>query len=99
MRTTATEDGDDFVLNGTKTWISGVPYCGAGIVYAYTDKSLKHKGISAFIVDFTTPGIVQRAITTKLGLHCAPTGEIFFEEANIPKAPSSARRVKASRSA
>jgi glutaryl-CoA dehydrogenase (non-decarboxylating) len=85
MRTTATEDGDYFVLNGTKTWISAVPYVGAGIVYAYTDKSLKHKGISAFVVDFNTPGIVQRAITTKLGLHCAPTGEIFFEDARIPK--------------
>jgi glutaryl-CoA dehydrogenase (non-decarboxylating) len=85
MRTTATEDGDNFVLNGTKTWISAVPYVGAGIVYAYTDKAAKHKGISAFVVDFNTPGIVQRAITTKLGLHCAPTGEIFFEDARIPK--------------
>ena len=85
MRTTATEVDDGFVLNGTKTWISGVPYCACGIVYAYTDKALKHKGISAFIVDFNTPGVVQRAITTKLGLHCAPTGEIFFEEAKIPK--------------
>lgn len=85
MRTTATEDGDHFILNGTKTWISGVPYVGAGVVYAYTDKSLKHKGISAFVVDFNTPGITQRAITTKLGLHCSPTGEVFFEDARIPK--------------
>jgi glutaryl-CoA dehydrogenase (non-decarboxylating) len=85
MRTTATEVDDGFVLNGTKTWISGVPYCSCGVVYAFTDKTLKHKGISAFFVDFTTPGIVQRAITTKLGLHCAPTGEIFFEDAKIPK--------------
>jgi glutaryl-CoA dehydrogenase (non-decarboxylating) len=85
MRTTATEVDDGFILNGTKTWISGVPYCGCGIVYAYTDKAAKHRGISAFIVDFTAPGITQRAITTKLGLHCAPTGEIFFEEAKIPK--------------
>src|SRR5512147_848786 len=85
MRTTATEVDDGFVLNGTKTWISGVPYCSCGVVYAYTDKALKHKGISAFFVDFNTPGIVQRAITTKLGLHCAPTGELFFEDAKIPK--------------
>jgi glutaryl-CoA dehydrogenase (non-decarboxylating) len=85
MRTAATETDDGFVLNGTKTWISGVPYCGCGIVYAYTDKAAKHRGISAFFIDFNTPGITQRAITTKLGLHCAPTGEIFFEEAKIPK--------------
>ena len=85
MRTTATETEGGFVLNGTKTWISGVPYVGCGIVYAMTDKAAKHKGMSAFVVDFTTPGITQRAITTKLGLHCAPTGEIFFEESKIPK--------------
>ncbi len=85
MRTAATETDDGFVLNGTKTWISGVPYAGCGVVYAMTDKAAKHKGMSAFFIDLNTPGIVQRAITTKLGLHCAPTGEIFFEEAKIPK--------------
>ncbi len=85
MRTTATEVDDGFILNGTKTWISGVPYVDCGVVYAMTDKAAKHKGMSAFFVDFHTPGITQRAITTKLGLHCAPTGEIFFEEVKIPK--------------
>ncbi|MCX8021930.1 MAG: acyl-CoA dehydrogenase family protein, partial [Syntrophorhabdaceae bacterium] len=73
MRTTATEVDDGFILNGTKTWISGVPYCDCGVVYAMTDKAAKHKGMSAFFVDFHTPGITQRAITTKLGLYCAPT--------------------------
>lgn len=85
MRTTATEVDDGFILNGTKTWISGVPYVDVGIVYAMTDKSAKHKGMSCFIVDFKTPGITQRAIETKLGLFCAPTGEIFFEDVKIPK--------------
>lgn len=85
MRTTATEVDDGFILNGTKTWISGVPYVDCGVVYAMTDKSAKHRGMSAFFIDFKTPGITQRAITTKLGLHCAPTGEIFFEEVKIPK--------------
>lgn len=85
MRTTAVEVDDGFVLNGTKTWISGVPFCDCGVVYAMTDRAAKHKGMSCFFVDFHTAGITQRAITTKLGLHCAPTGEIFFEEAKIPK--------------
>ncbi len=86
MKTTATEVDDGYILNGTKTWISGVPFVSAGVVYAMTDKAAKHKGMSAFFVDFkNTPGITQRAITTKLGLHCSPTGEIFFEEAKIPK--------------
>jgi glutaryl-CoA dehydrogenase (non-decarboxylating) len=85
MRTTAVETDDGFILNGSKTWISGVPYVDQGVVYAMTDKAAKHKGMSAFIVDFKTPGITQRAIHTKLGLHCSPTGEIFFEDAKIPK--------------
>lgn len=85
MKTTAVEVDDGYILNGTKTWISGVPYVDVGIVYAMTDKAAKHKGMSAFVVDFKTPGITQRAINTKLGLFCAPTGEIFFEEVKIPK--------------
>ncbi|HPU28923.1 MAG TPA: acyl-CoA dehydrogenase family protein [Syntrophorhabdaceae bacterium] len=85
MKTTAVEVDDGYILNGTKTWISGVPYVDVGIVYAMTDKAAKHKGMSAFVVDFKTLGITQRAINTKLGLFCAPTGEIFFEEVKIPK--------------
>ncbi len=85
MRTTATEVDDGFILNGTKTWISGVPFVDCGVVYAMTDRAAKHKGMSAFFIDMKLPGITQRAITTKLGLHCAPTGEIFFEEVKIPK--------------
>ncbi|MCX7966756.1 MAG: acyl-CoA dehydrogenase family protein [Syntrophorhabdaceae bacterium] len=85
MKTTAVEVDDGYILNGTKTWISGVPYVDVGIVYAMTDKAAKHKGMSCFVVDFKTPGITQRAINTKLGLFCAPTGEIFFEEVKIPK--------------
>ncbi len=49
MKTTATEVDDGFILNGTKTWISGVPFCDCGIVYAMTDKAAKHKGMSAFL--------------------------------------------------
>lgn len=87
MRTEAREVDDGFVLNGTKTWISGVPYADCGVVFAMTDKDAKprHRGMSCFFVDFHTPGITQKEITTKLGLHCAPTGEIIFEDAKIPK--------------
>ncbi|MCX7703387.1 MAG: acyl-CoA dehydrogenase family protein, partial [Planctomycetota bacterium] len=51
MRTYAKRDGDYYVLNGQKTWISGIPVADAGLVYAYTDKEAKHRGLSAFIVD------------------------------------------------
>jgi len=85
MKTTAKEVSDGWILNGTKMWISGVPVADVGIVFAMTDREKKHRGMSAFIVDMHTPGITQRAIEDKLGLHCAPTGEIVFEEVKVPK--------------
>ncbi|NOZ85555.1 MAG: acyl-CoA dehydrogenase [Deltaproteobacteria bacterium] len=86
MLTTAVEDGDHFVLNGQKTWISNAHVADIGLVYAMTDKSRRHKGMSCFIVDLKeTDGITTRPIETKLGLYSAPTGEIFFEDARVPK--------------
>ncbi|MCX8118107.1 MAG: acyl-CoA dehydrogenase family protein [Desulfobacterota bacterium] len=85
MKTAAEEKEDGFILNGSKMWISGVPVADLGIVYAYTDRSLKHRGMSAFLVDMHLPGVTQKAIETKLGLHCAPTGEIYFDNVKLPK--------------
>lgn len=86
MKTTATEDGDWYVLNGNKMWISNAHVADAGIVYACTDRSAKAKGISAFIVELkNTPGITTVPIETKMGLPCSPTGEIIFENARVPK--------------
>ncbi|MFC1525122.1 glutaryl-CoA dehydrogenase Acd [Planctomycetota bacterium] len=86
MKSQAEDKGDHYLLNGTKTWISNAQVADIGIVFAYTDRAKKHKGISAFLVDIKKiKGITTRAIETKLGLHCAPTGEIIFEDAKIPK--------------
>lgn len=86
MKSQAEDKGDHYLLNGTKTWISNAQVADIGIVFAYTDRAKKHKGISAFLVDIkNTNGITTRAIETKLGLHCAPTGELIFEDAKIPK--------------
>ncbi|MBW1974395.1 MAG: acyl-CoA dehydrogenase family protein [Deltaproteobacteria bacterium] len=86
MRTTARDDGDAWVLNGQKMWITNAPVGDVGLVYAYTDKEKKYKGMTCFIVDVrNTPGIETRAIETKFGLPCSPTGEIVFDEARIPK--------------
>ncbi len=85
MKTAAQEVEDGFILNGSKMWISGVPAADVGIVYAYTDRAAKHRGISAFMVDMHAPGVTQKAIETKLGLYCAPTGEIYFDNVKLPK--------------
>ena len=86
MLTTATDKGDHWELNGQKTWISNAHVGDWGLVYAFTDKSKKYKGMSCFVVNLKeTAGITTIAIETKLGLYCAPTGEIIFDEAKIPK--------------
>jgi glutaryl-CoA dehydrogenase (non-decarboxylating) len=86
MATTATDRGDHWELNGSKMWISNAQVGDWGLVYAYTDKGKKHKGMTCFIVNLKgNEGIVTAPIETKLGLHCAPTGEIAFTQARIPK--------------
>lgn len=86
MGTTATDRGDHWELNGQKMWISNAHLGDYGLVYAMTDKSLKYKGMTCFIVNLKgNDGIVTAPIETKLGLHCAPTGEISFSQARIPK--------------
>ncbi|MBW1972618.1 MAG: acyl-CoA dehydrogenase family protein [Deltaproteobacteria bacterium] len=87
MKTYAEDKGDYYLLNGSKMWISGIPYADCGVVFAVTNKEAKpkHRGISCFFLDLKAPGIKQIAIETKLGLACAPTGEIVFEDVEVPK--------------
>ncbi len=87
MKTYAVKKDDSYVLNGSKTWISNAQVADVGIVFAYTDRDAqpRHRGISAFIIDLKdNPGISATPIETKLGLFCAPTGSITFEDAKIP---------------
>jgi glutaryl-CoA dehydrogenase (non-decarboxylating) len=86
MKTYARDRGDHWEINGSKIWISNAHVGDAGLLYAYTDREQQHKGISAFIIEpKTTQGCSARPIETKLGLHCAPTGEFVFDGARIPK--------------
>jgi glutaryl-CoA dehydrogenase (non-decarboxylating) len=85
MKSLAAETDDGWILNGSKMWISGVPVADVGIVFAYTDPEKKHRGISAFMIDMHGNGVEQRGIETKLGLYCAPTGEIVFQDVKLPK--------------
>lgn len=84
IKTTAVKEGNQYILNGSKTWITYAQVADVGIVYAYTNKSLRHKGISAFIVDMHTPGISTVPISEKMGWHCCPTGEVVFDNVKMP---------------
>ncbi|WP_153720959.1 acyl-CoA dehydrogenase family protein [Sporosarcina cascadiensis] len=86
LQTTAKRDGDDYVLNGQKTWISLCDTADHFLVFAYTDKSKKHHGISAFIVERTMPGFSSKAIKGKYGIRAGNTGELFFEDIRVPAA-------------
>ncbi|MCA1011927.1 acyl-CoA dehydrogenase family protein [Halobacillus halophilus] len=85
LQTTATEEGDYYILNGQKTWISLCDHADHFLVFAYTDKSQKHKGISAFIVERTMEGFSSQAIKGKLGIRAGNTGELFFDHVKVPK--------------
>ncbi|UFJ40210.1 acyl-CoA dehydrogenase [Brevibacillus humidisoli] len=84
MRTTAVKDGDDYILNGSKIFITNGGEAEIYIVFAITDPSLKHKGISAFIVEKGTPGFSMGKKEKKLGIRSSPTLEVIFENARIP---------------
>ncbi|MDQ0213789.1 glutaryl-CoA dehydrogenase (non-decarboxylating) [Oikeobacillus pervagus] len=85
INTTAKKEGDYYILNGQKTWISLCDVADHFLVFAYTDKSKKHHGISAFIVERTMPGFSSKAIKGKLGIRAGNTGEIFFDNVKVPK--------------
>jgi glutaryl-CoA dehydrogenase (non-decarboxylating) len=86
MKTEATHTKDGWVMNGQKTWISQAAEADVGLVFAYTDRAKKQRGMSCFIVDLkNTEGITTASIEGKFGLYCSPTGEIFFKDALIPE--------------
>lgn len=85
MSSNAVLEGDYYKLNGQKTWISLCDVADHFIVFAYTDRSKSHKGISAFIVERTMVGFSSKAIKGKYGIRSGNTGELFFEDVLIPK--------------
>jgi len=83
---TAVRDGDDWVLNGTKIFITNAGPADIFITYAMTEKALGSKGISAFIVPADTPGVRKGKLEHKLGIHASDTREIYYENARVPNA-------------
>jgi alkylation response protein AidB-like acyl-CoA dehydrogenase len=84
MRTTARRDGDGFVLDGTKRFITNAGVAGLYTVFAKTDPGAGHRGISAFLVDAETPGFSVTRVEPKLGIRGSTTGELLFDGARLP---------------
>jgi alkylation response protein AidB-like acyl-CoA dehydrogenase len=86
MRTTARREGDEYVLNGGKRFITNAGVAGVYVVFAKTDADAGHSGISAFIVEAEYPGFEVGRIEPKMGIKGSTTGEIFFNDCRVPAA-------------
>jgi alkylation response protein AidB-like acyl-CoA dehydrogenase len=84
LRTTAVRDGDAYVLNGVKQFITSGKNGDVAIVMAVTDKAAGKKGISAFLVPTTTPGYTVARLEDKMGQHASDTAQILFENCRVP---------------
>ena len=85
LRTTAVKDGDSYVLNGVKQFITSGKYGHVAIVIAVTDKGAGKRGMSAFLVPTNAPGYVVARIEDKLGQHSSDTAQINFDNCRVPE--------------
>src|SRR5213595_774768 len=86
MRSEARREGDEYVLNGSKRFITNAGVAGLYVVFAKTDPAAGHAGISAFVVEADAPGFEVGRIEPKLGIKGSTTGEVFFNDCRIPEA-------------
>jgi len=84
MRTTAVRDGDEYVLNGGKRFITNAGVASLYVVFAKTDPNAGHNGISAFVVEADAPGFEVGRIEPKMGIKGSTTGEVFFDDCRVP---------------
>jgi len=85
QRAKAVADGDDYVINGTKLFITTGKNSDITVVTAYTDRDKRHKGISAFVVEKGTPGFYVGKEEEKMGLRASDTVELIFEDCRVPR--------------
>jgi glutaryl-CoA dehydrogenase (non-decarboxylating) len=87
MKSTARRDGDSYILNGEKTWVSYADYADTFLVFAKTDPAAKHRGISAFVVEREeVEGLETAPIKHKAGIYAGDTGSIFMHDVRVPAA-------------
>lgn len=84
LKTSAKRDGDHFIINGSKCWITNSEQAGAFIVFANADFSAGYKGITAFLVDRDTPGLSLGKPENKLGIRASSTCPLIFEDVRVP---------------
>ncbi|MET7306851.1 acyl-CoA dehydrogenase family protein [Streptomyces sp. NPDC005134] len=84
LTTKAVRDGDSYVINGTKMFITNGTWADVVLLFARTDDTPGHKGISAFLVPTATPGLTRRTIHGKLGLRGQATAEVVLEDVRVP---------------
>src|SRR5213082_1909450 len=84
MRSEARREGDEYVLNGSKRFITNAGVAGVYVVFAKTDPSAGHTGISAFVVEAEAPGFEVGRIEPKMGIKASTTGELFFNDCRVP---------------
>lgn len=85
MKTTAKKSGNNYVINGSKTFITNGIYADLILVCAKTDPNAGARGISLFLVDTNLPGFSRGNSISKMGQHCSDTAELFFDEVTVPK--------------
>lgn len=84
MNSTAVRNGDHYILNGAKTWISLCDIADHFLIFAKTDSSMGHQGITPFIVERTFEGVETKAIKGKLGIRAGNTGEVILNDVKVP---------------
>ncbi len=85
INTTAVKNGKEYILNGTKSWVTNGAEADVAIVFTKTEKSKKSRGITAFIIDLNTPGISVGKSEKKLGIKATSTTQFIFEDARVPE--------------
>lgn len=85
IATTYKRDGDDFILNGTKNWITNGPEADVCVVFASSDTSKGNKGITTFVHDMNLPGISRGKREDKMGIRGSPTSSIMYDNVRLPK--------------
>jgi len=85
IKTTVRRDGEDFIISGTKNWITNGPEADVCILFATSDTTKGNKGICAFVHDLNLPGITRGKREDKLGIRGSPTSSITYDEVRLPK--------------